>query len=44
MAPNEDKTYDRVIVPRITDFWLKITPDKDTFIKELLKCIAEGSN
>jgi len=43
MAPNEDFVYDRKIVRNITQFWLKVTPDKETFLKELIKCIADGS-
>lgn len=28
----------------ISDFWLKVKPDKDAFYKDLMKCIAEGAN
>jgi len=28
---NPDKVYERVIVPNICDFWLKVHPDKELF-------------
>lgn len=43
-APNEDKVYDRSIVKSITQIWLKISPSKEDFSRDLMKCIVDGLN
>lgn len=33
---------ERRIVPTITDLWLKLSPDKEAFSRDIIKCITEG--
>lgn len=42
--PDENKTYPRKVVPTITERWLKVSPDRETIISDILRCIAEGTN
>lgn len=40
----EDKMYERKVVPRITELWLKLSPDRETFTRDLMRCVVEGLN
>jgi hypothetical protein len=39
---DDDKTYNRRVVPAITELWLKISPDREALFRDLMKCIADG--
>ncbi|KAL4487471.1 hypothetical protein ABPG72_006991 [Tetrahymena utriculariae] len=44
VVPDENRTYNRKIVPTITEKWIRISPDRETIISDILRCIAEGTN
>lgn len=44
IVPDENRTYDRRIIPTITERWLRVSPDRESVIQDLLRCIAEGTN
>ena len=41
---DENKIFKRVTVPEISNIWLELSPTKDAFFGDLMKCINEGLN
>jgi len=39
---DEDATIERKVVRNITELWLRMTPDKEAFSRDIIKCITEG--
>lgn len=42
--PDENKTYPRLICPKISRLWLSLRPNLDSFFSDIVRCLGEGMN